>query len=264
MNTIKKRFEVFHIALRNYEGDVAQPVNGRSIWDSVSWAELTDTGNALRFCVLHSGDVRYCAKTREWFLWDGSRWKVDETGEILNLAAGTVSTMLTDALKTQDNESRHRRVKWALSSESAHRLKALLELAGAKLPIRIEEMDSDPWLFNCANGTIDLTTGGFSKPNPDHYITKMSPVVYDPEATCPLWESFISRIMASRLGLVRFIQRAIGWSLSGDQSEHALFILYGKGANGKSTLLNTIRGMMGNYGLQMDSTTLLQQKHDNS
>ncbi|MFN3763256.1 MAG: phage/plasmid primase, P4 family, partial [Anaerolineae bacterium] len=106
-------------------------------------------------------------------------------------------------------------------------------------------------------GTIDLRSGELRPHNPDDLITKIAPVDYIPDAQAPTWEAFLHRIMDGNERLIAFLQRAVGYSLTGDTSERVLFILYGTGANGKTTFLETLRALLGDYGIQAPADTLL-------
>jgi putative DNA primase/helicase len=108
------------------------------------------------------------------------------------------------------------------------------------IPVQPIQLDSDPWLLNCPNGTLDLRVGVLRPHERNDLLTRCLPVEYDPQAQCPGWLKFLNVIMAGNGNLIGFLQRAIGYSLTGAIREHVLFILYGIGRNGKSTLLNTL------------------------
>src|SRR5262249_27264471 len=93
-------------------------------------------------------------------------------------------------------------------------------------------------------------------------LTKLAPVAYDPDATCPQWEAFLARVMDGDADLVAFLQRAVGYSLTGDTSEHAMFLLYGTGRNGKSTFLETVRALLGDYAKRIQTETLTATRHE--
>jgi putative DNA primase/helicase len=119
-----------------------------------------------------------------------------------------------------------------------------------EIGISSEELDRNQWLLNVNNGTIDLATGKLDPHDKDNFITKIAPVDYSPKAKCPQWDKFLSQIMKGNRAMIDFLQRAIGYSLTGDMREHATFFLHGNGANGKSTFLNLIREILGDYGRQ--------------
>jgi putative DNA primase/helicase len=145
---------------------------------------------------------------------------------------------------------------WALKSESAPRVNAMLDLARSEpgIPVLPEELDRDPWLLNCPNGTLELQTGKLREHRRENYVTKLCPTEYHQDAPCPTWESFLASILpatgdaAEEPGdteLIGFLQRLLGYCLTGDVSEHILPILWGCGANGKSTLVNAVMGVLG-------------------
>jgi putative DNA primase/helicase len=152
----------------------------------------------------------------------------------------------------------------AQGSQAAPRLKAMIELAETErsMPVLPEQLDTDPWLLNVRNGTLDLRTGTLRAHRREDLITKVAPVEYDPMATCPTWEAFLARIMGGNDAPITFLQRAVGYALTGTTTEQVLFFLYGTGANGKSTFLETIRAVLGPFAMQADFTTFLHQKYE--
>ena len=128
------------------------------------------------------------------------------------------------------------------------------------ISVTSELLDSNPWLFNCKNGTIDLQNGKLREHRREDLITKLAPVMFDPHAKCPQWDKFLHRIMDGNAGLISFLKRAIGYSLTGDTREHVLFILYGSGRNGKTTFLETISKMFGDYAITAEANLLLQRR----
>jgi putative DNA primase/helicase len=138
-------------------------------------------------------------------------------------------------------------------------MNAMLSSASSErgVPVLPKDLDADPYLFNCLNGTLDLRTGRLREHTREDLITKLSPVEYDPEAKCPTFDAFINRIMAGREKLIAFLQCAFGYALTGDVSERALFILYGCGANGKSVLVETLHAILGDYAMRTPTETLM-------
>ena len=223
-------------------------------------ANLSDLGNAERLAAHAGADLRYLFLSDSWLRWSGRRWRRDETGEIHRRAQDTVRELALQALGIEDDKRRAAVVGHALSSESARRLDAMVRLARCRLPVTPELLDQDPWLLNCANGTLDLRTGDLRPHRRENLLTKLAPVAYDPDAACPLWEGFLGRVMDGNAGLVGFLQRAVGYSLTGSVAEQVLFLLHGVGANGKSTFIETVRALLGDYSTQADFTTFLSQR----
>ncbi len=225
---------------------------------------FTDMGNAQRLVAQHGRDLRYCHAWSAWLVWDGQRWRRDETGEIMRRAKATVRHIYQEAGDCEDAGRRKELSKHAAKSEAAVRLREMTTLAESEpgMPVTPDQLDTDPWLFNVRNGTVDLRTGELQPHRRDDLITKLAPVAYEPQASCPQWEAFLLRIMDGSEALVSFLQRAIGYSLTGVVSERALFILYGTGANGKSTLLLALQGLLGDYAMRTPTETLLAKRGD--
>lgn len=220
---------------------------------------LTDLGNAERLVDRHGAELRYCWPWGKWLAWDGRRWAPDDTGEVARRAKDTVRAIYREAAAAVDEDARKAIGKWALRSEGENRIKAMIELARSEpgIPVLPDALDADPWLLAVGNGTLDLRTGRLGPSDPGRLITRLAPVVYDPDARAPTWERFLSDVMDGDAAMIDFLQRAVGYSLTGDTREQVLFILYGSGANGKSTLLETLAGMLGDYANATPPETLL-------
>ena len=221
--------------------------------------KCTDLGNSERLVHYFGDDLRYCSPLKSWFFWDGRRWSRDVTEKVRQYGKKAVRKIHKEAEKAPDARDRKDIAKHAMQSESEARIRAMISLARSDENIAVlpEEMDLDPWLLNCLNGTVDLKTGKLLSHDRQVLITKLAPVQFDENAQCPLWLSFLNRIMNGNDNLISFLQRAVGYSLTGDTSEQCLFIFYGAGANGKSTFLQTINSMLGDYATQTPTETLL-------
>lgn len=150
--------------------------------------------------------------------------------------------------------------KWAHTSSNCSRLKAMIESVKPDVAIMPNQLDGNPWLFNCLNGTIDLKTGKRLPHQKEHHITKLANVEYDPEAKAPTWDKFLNEIFAGNEELIKYVQRFAGYSLIGDISEQCLEFLHGEGANGKTTFINAIRSVMGDYAQEAAPDLLLEKK----
>lgn len=227
-------------------------------------AELhcTDLGNALRLAIIHGDDLRFCEPWDKWLVWDGRRWATDATGEIMRRAKDIPKGIYTAAGQCKDADQRKALALWWLRSEAAERLQALIRLARSDLPITPDDLDTEPWLLTVQNGTVDLHTGDLQAHQRDDLVTKLAPVAYKPADACPLWMAFLNQILAQNQTLIEFLQCAIGYSLTGDTSERVLFLLYGTGKNGKTTFLETIRAILGDYALRTPTSTLMTHRHD--
>jgi P4 family phage/plasmid primase-like protien len=211
----------------------------------------TDVGNAERLQALHGDDLRYCHELGQWYIWDGSRWRTDRTGEINRRAVDMVRTLYTEAGEEEDLAKRTAIGKYARSCESRSSIEAAVHICKSLkgIPATVDDFDADRLLINAANGTIDLRTGELRPHQRADLMTKLVPVAYDPAALCPAWDSFLTQILPDET-VRTFIQRAAGYSLTGEVIDECLVFLHGSGSNGKSTLVNTLLTMMGDYALQ--------------
>ena len=225
----------------------------------------SDQGNAMRLVHRHGKDLLYCHPWRKWLIWDGRRWRVDDTAEVFRRAKETIRSIYDEAAKAADENERKALAKHALKSEGEPRIRHMIKLAESEpgIPVTPNELDADRWLLNCWNGTLDLRTGELREHRREDRITKLVPVDYDPEATAPTWDAFLQRIMDGNEDLIAFLQRAVGYSLTGDVSERVLFFLYGGSDNGKSTFLETVRALLGDYAQTTPTETLLAKRGGN-
>ena len=223
---------------------------------------LTDTGNAERLVADHGRDIRYCHPLRAWFVWDGTRWARDETGEVRRRAKDTIRRTALEAYNEKDDTRRSDLLSHAARSESEHRRGAMVRLAEAERAVQVlpDHLDRDPMLLTVNNGTLDLRTGERLDHDRAHLITKLAPVDHEPDAGCQLWLTFLDRIMAGNTDLIAFLQRAVGYSLTGDTSEQCLFLLYGTGANGKSVFVRTLARLFGDYANEASFETFLVRR----
>jgi putative DNA primase/helicase len=223
--------------------------------------QFTDTTNAYRLFSKYGTDIRYNALWKKWIVWDGNRWQMDDGYMIHDKGLTMIRGIYADLVKTADYRERMEIEKYAIQSESARRRKAFVEAATwiPELNIKTDDLDKDPWLLNVENGTIQLRTGELREQRAEDLITKIAHVRYDRAASCPVWKQFIMEIMNYNTDLIRFIQTAVGWAVTGDTSEQTMFILFGSGANGKSTFLNTIMNLLGDYAIATPTETFMRK-----
>ena len=242
---------------------MSEQVVQRAVDNEVREIHLTDLGNAEQLVADHGHDLRF-APGIGWFAWDGRRWKLDADGEPIRRAKKTVRAMYARAAEVDDSSDRKKLIAWATTSESEARLRAAVKLAETEREIIVspDELDADPWLFNAANGTIDLRTGELREHRRDDLLTKITTVVFDADARSDLWHGFLEKITASDQELVSFLQRAVGYSLTGHTSEEVLFFAHGPTATGKSSKLEAIRAVLGDYAATADFETFLKRHGD--
>jgi len=218
----------------------------------------TDSGNAEYFADRHADDVRYDHQRGRWLVWTKHRWQPDVDGQIRRLAKAAMRERFRDAGTLDDPDARARAARWAIASESKSKLDALIALAQAERSIADPgtTWDADPWLLAAPNGVIDLRTGTRRDGRRNDRITMQVGVVFEPDATCQRWNRFLDEIFDGDTELISFVHRAVGYSLSGDTSEQCLFLGYGTGSNGKGTLINTLKEILGDYGSNMPFSTI--------
>ena len=238
---------------------------------------LTDIGNMERLVWRHGSKLKYAAALK-WLVWDGTRWREDNTGKAQRLAWNTVRLIREEAklielppLNEDGTKSDERKeaeaargkiYAWGETSEMGGHISLMLKHTQSAMGVAAtsEEFDQDLNLLNTKTGTIDLITGEVRPHDREDMLTKIAPVEYDPNAKCPLWEKFMLEVFGGNQTMVDFVQRALGYSLTGETIEHKLFIMWGNGSNGKSTMLETVRHTLGGYAQAAEFTTFIAKK----
>jgi len=237
---------------------------------------LNDLGNARRLVKKHGDSIRFCYDAGKWYNWDGRRWGRDETGDIVRKAKEVVDAMYAQALAAKKKaeaeaddealEAAKTFERHAITSGNHRRIMAIISQAESEpvVPILANELDRNGWLFNCANGTIDLVTGQLRPHNRSDLISMISPIAYDPCAKCPTWERFLREVFQDDEELIRFVHAASGYTLTGDTREQVFFILHGCGSNGKSTFIMALRDIFGDYETKTSTDTLIEKNSNNT
>lgn len=217
-------------------------------------AELTDAGNADRFVAQHGDNVRYNEQFG-WMAWTGTHWARDNLA-VSPLMVATAISIHAEAASCPDPDGQKHITKWAIRSQMANSVKAALWIARSLVVAPSDIFDAQPLALTVANGTLDLRTGALGPHRREDYATRCVDIEYDTDALCPTWDAFLARILPGQLER-EFIQRAIGYSLTGSTTEQVLFFLYGHGANGKTVLVETLRSLLGGYQSALDAETLM-------
>lgn len=222
-----------------------------------------DMGNAERFVDLFGENVRYCYTEKKWYFYNSMRWSVDNLGVILRMADKCVEAMKAEAkLYLQADEESGGDMAKAFekhmkSSRSNKSKKAMLNEIEHHLPILPIQMDRYKMALNTPSGIINLKNGDVKAHNPEYYFTKITSVDCAEAADCPRWLAFLDDIFAGDKDLIRYIQKAVGYSLTGSTAEQCAFFFYGTGRNGKSTFIDVIRDVFGDYAANIQPETIM-------
>lgn len=212
---------------------------------------LTELGNAERIAHEYGHIIKFVHEIG-WMIWDGKRWKVDNKREIERIC----NKVLRSMYKSEDEAEQ----KWARMCERRNiRMNSIKDLMPI-VPGERTEFDRHKYLFNVENGIINLKDGKLQQHDRELRLSKISNVIFDETAECPVWLQFLDQIFKGDAELIDYMQRLIGYSLTGDISEQSMYFLVGGGSNGKSTFVNTIKNLMGDYGLQTKSDTFIKKK----
>lgn len=225
---------------------------------------FTDIGNAERLVDANGQDVRYCYPFKKWFIWDGKRWNGDNMGLLRKKCKNVIKNMYKETSEIDDEKARKSLTEYALKCETVKKTRDMIELAQSEdgIPLLPEELDTETYLINCLNGTVDLRTGKLRPHQRKNLITKLAPANYEPNAKCQYWHEHLNKIFGGNTSLINFIQKAFGYSLTGDTSERVIFIQHGSGANGKSVLNDAVAMVMGDYAMRTPTETLLVKRNE--
>lgn len=225
---------------------------------------LTDAGNAERFASNSGGFLRYVHGWDKWIKWDDTRWSADASRDVYRLAIEAIRLISAD-VPGLSPVAGFEATKHALKSEKRERIEAMVALARSLPPIPVQptQLDCDPDLLNVQNGILDLRTGRLASHNSLRLLTKLASAAFDPLVKAPTWVAFLERVLPDP-EVRSYLQRAVGYSLTGNVGEHCLFFCYGTGANGKSTFLETLRELLteSEYAKSAGPDLLLSKKQD--
>ena len=224
---------------------------------------LDDTGNAQRIHDLFGTSIRYCYTDKSWLYYDGRRWKYDDTGEpkrMVDEMLGFLKSPEQMELYADDDDVRKEYQKHVKKSRSSASKSAALKETEHLVPIVPADMDTHKMLFNTPNGILNLQTGDLSPHDSQKFITKIGYTEYTDHTDAPVWQQFLEDISHHDLELIRFIQKAVGYSMTGSTVEQCVFFCYGNGRNGKSTFLDIIMHIMGEYAVNIQPETIMVKK----
>jgi putative DNA primase/helicase len=220
-----------------------------------------DTGNAGRFADAYGEVIRYSYIRKNWYFFDGKIWTIDQQGMIKKIADKVIEKMKDEPVyvppEADEEEMQKAFNKHVKNSRSSRGKSNMIKESEHLLPVQPNEFDSDHDLFNVQNGYLNLKTGKLLEHDKQKFFTKIASVEYTDKIDCPLWMEFLNQIFDSDRALINYIQRAIGYSLSGSTEEQMMFILYGNGRNGKSVFLDIITEMFGSYATNIQPQTIM-------
>lgn len=223
----------------------------------------TDIANGKRLARIIRGKARYVVAWGAWIVWDGKRWRQDDLG-IREFAKEVPATILADAMKDAPIDVNS--CNWAILSASKAKLEAAISMAQSEpgIPIDHHLLDSNPWLLNCQNGTVDLRTGEILPHDQANMITRLCNLSYDPNADTYDWDRFLETVLGSE-DLIGCVQRLLGYCATGSTREQILPIFWGSGSNGKTTLVETFMKVLGDdYASQAPKSLLILSKNGDS
>lgn len=222
---------------------------------------LTDLGNAERLIGQYGNNIRYCYERNSWLVFNGKNWDWDNGDKIKEMAKRTARNIYMEAAYEEDPKKRDELSKHAKLSEGNIRIKSMIELSQSSVPITMSELNRDHFLLNVNNGTINLRTGELQPHNLKDYITFLINIDFDPDATSELWDDFLLKIFENNANLIKYIQKSLGYSITGNQDEQSLWFFCGAGANGKTTLTGAIRDILGDYAIEIDPLAFATDKN---
>ena len=253
---------------KNREAPTSPSAAGRGVVTGpIKLFERTEVGNAQRLAHHYGEKFRFVPSWGEFLTWNGKHWGRDVEGvEMQGLSKAVVRTIKDEArwgCPGDDKKSKERKrglTTWAIQSNTRSRIESTVKLVKSEPGIVLDhqELDRSNWLFNCASGTIDLKAGKIKDHRPADLLTKMSRARFDPKAKCPRWQKFLEQVLPSK-EIRDYLQRFIGYCLTGEVSERQFLLLYGTGKNGKSVVLKVLRLVFGPYAGTMEPGLLLSR-----
>lgn len=227
---------------------------------------LTDLKVSTQFCKQYSDKVRWRPDINGWLVYDGTRWTTQAPGGPFPYLKEMVGKLYVAAHQLQDDTLRQSAVKAIVGLESHRRQETVLS-AATVIPgmiVNSHQLDRDPMLLNCRNGTLDLATGQLRSHNPEDFITRRVNIDYAQDAACPEFMKFLEKVLGGNEQLINYLQRFVGYCLTGKTTEQVLLFLYGTGANGKTTLANIMEDLLGDYASTAGSDLLMQRDNKSS
>lgn len=220
-----------------------------------------DTGNAERFTDTFGDVTKYSYIRKSWYYYNGKTWAIDQEGKVKSLVDDILTRMRREPVYTSEDmdgeeaiKALRKHIKYSRGSNGKTNM---LKESQHLLPVSPETFDKDIHLLNTQNGYIDLRSGKLKEHDKEKYFTKIASIEYTDTIDCPMWTDFLNQIFAGDQDIIDYMQRAVGYSLSGSVEEQVMFILHGFGRNGKSVFLDIITEMIGSYTVNIQPQTIM-------
>lgn len=239
------------------------PLNHGRVLDLHDPSTVDDIGFARRLALASLDDIRYVSSWEKWIAWDGSRWVIDDGAAAIQQAQQLRDRLWHElaALPPAKRQQATAALRYIAACGSAKKIRDITILLKYQQAIRIDhgQLDRHPYLLNVYNGTLDLRTGALIPHDRRHFLTQQANVMYDAEATCELWDTFITDAMLGDEDLVNFLQVSSGLMLCGDVSRQVIWCHHGGGSNGKSTFLTSLTNLLGDYAVAAPPNFLMMR-----
>ncbi|BDF77858.1 phage/plasmid primase, P4 family [Pyramidobacter piscolens] len=222
---------------------------------------LSDVSNAALLLKLHGENLRYCREWKDngWLIWDGKRWMENSGHRVTQMAIDAVKRLRAERTTLAGADERKELDKHIKTSLKLTGIRAMVALAHDLEPVQVraKDLNAQPWLLNTPSGTLDIKRRVLSRHKREDLLTRMIATEFDKDAQCPRWLAFLDTIMGGDQEMVAYLKRAVGYCLTGSTDEQCMFVLYGSGRNGKSTFLQAIRELLGDYARQASMDTFM-------
>ncbi len=237
-----------------------------SAYHPVDWSVHGDIRNARHFAAMFGGRMLYIHGRNQWLRWSDDRWILCDQGQEIEAAKLAAQAMMTDAAASLavDQDRGKGRVREAMAAHNISRMKAALELAQSELGMSTApaELDANPLLLGVGNGVVDLKAGALIANRPEMLITRHCATDYDMAATCPRWHQFMAEVFGGDLATIGTVQRLLGYTLTGLNTEEIIVFCSGFGANGKSIFGNIVNRIIASYSKVAPHTLLAARRRD--
>ena len=253
--------------------DEAKPINPEPLstdWKLDGKAGRSDIANARRLVERFGDVIRRVGPWGKWLTWDGKRWAVEECEEVQEYTKQIASGLYTELGEVSTRGNANKDLLAAMAGFIKHTSSAtgLVNMARVarrdrRIQVSPDDLNKQPWLLNTLSGTIDLRTGKLRPHDQSDRLTQLVPLYYDPAAKCPIWERFLETVQRKNQRIIKYLQRLVGYSLTGDVSEQLLVFLYGQGNNGKSTFIEVLKNVLGkDYAMKASPELLLSREYE--